>query len=110
MLQIEQPDTFVLATNRTEPVRYFAELAFNYAGIQVEWQGKDEQEVGIDISTGKELVKINPKYYRPAEVDQLCGNPEKAKRIPGWQPKTTLEQLCQSMVEADLERNTGSLR
>ena len=105
MLQADQPDTFVLATNRTETVRDFVSMAFKAAGYTLRFEGKDEQEVGIDVATGKTLVRVNPKYFRPAEVDLLIGNPARAKEILGWEPKTTLEQLCQMMVEQDLRRN-----
>ncbi len=105
MLQADQPDTFVLATNRTETVRDFVSMAFKGAGIDVEFKGQDVDEVAIDIATGKTVMRINPKFHRPAEVDLLIGNPEKAERILGWKPQTTLEQLCQMMVEADLKRN-----
>ncbi|KVC66937.1 GDP-mannose 4,6 dehydratase [Burkholderia ubonensis] len=105
MLQADKPDTYVLATNRTETVRDFVTMAFKAAGMQVAWKGEAEHEIGIDEATGKTLVRINPKYYRPAEVELLIGNPEKAKLELGWQPQTTLEQLCAMMVEADLRRN-----
>lgn len=105
MLQVDKPDTYVLATNRTESVRDFVSMAFKAVGITLEYKGKDEQEIGIDVATGKTLVRVNPKFYRPAEVDLLIGNSEKAKRDLGWEPKTTLEELCLIMVEADLHRN-----
>lgn len=105
MLQVDEPDTFVLATNRTETVRDFVTMAAKAAGFTLEWQGKDEQERGIDSATGKTLVRINPKFYRPAEVELLIGDPAKAKAKLGWAPTTTLEQLCAMMVEADLRRN-----
>ncbi|ARQ88539.1 MULTISPECIES: GDP-mannose 4,6-dehydratase [Stenotrophomonas] len=105
MLQADQPDTFVLATNRTETVRDFVSMAFKGAGIDVEFKGKDIDEVAIDTASGKTVMRINSKFHRPAEVDLLIGNPEKAERILGWKPQTTLEQLCQMMVEADLKRN-----
>lgn len=105
MLQADKPDTFVLTTNRTETVRDFVSMAFKAAGFTLRFEGKDENEVGIDVATGKTLVRVNPKFYRPAEVDLLIGNPARAKEILGWEPKTTLEQLCQVMVEADLRRN-----
>ncbi|MDA8514685.1 GDP-mannose 4,6-dehydratase [Citrobacter sp. Igbk 14] len=105
ILQAEKPDTFVLATNRTETVRDFVSMAFKAAGFTLRFEGKDEQEVGIDVATGKTLVRVNPKFFRPAEVDLLIGNPARAKEILGWEPKTSLEQLCQMMVEADLRRN-----
>ena len=105
MLQADEPDTFVLATNRTETVRDFVRMAFKGAGIEVDFKGKDEQETAVDTATGKTVMRINPKFYRPAEVELLIGDPAKAKAKLGWEPKTTLEQLCQMMVEADLRRN-----
>jgi len=105
MLQADEPDTFVLATNRTETVRDFVSMAFKAAGIELRFEGKDEQEVGINVATGKVVVKVNPKFYRPAEVELLIGNPQRAKDILGWEPKTTLEELCAMMVEDDLRRN-----
>lgn len=106
MLQADEPDTFVLATNRTETVRDFVSMAFKAAGYTLRFEGKDENEVGIDAASGKVLVRVNPKFYRPAEVELLIGNPLKAKEKLGWEPKTTLEELCQMMVEEDLRRNT----
>lgn len=105
MLQADVPDTFVLATNRTETVRDFVSMAFKAAGFNLRFEGKDENEIGIDVATGKTLVKVNPKFYRPAEVELLIGNPQKAKDVLGWEPKTTLEELCLMMVEEDLRRN-----
>lgn len=105
MLQAEEPDTFVLATNRTETVRDFVSMAFKGAGIDVEFRGQDAEETAVDTATGKVVMRINPKFHRPAEVELLIGDPEKAARILGWKPETTLEQLCQMMVEADLKRN-----
>lgn len=106
MLQAREPDSFVLATNRTETVRDFVTMAGKAAGFDLAWRGTAEQEVGIDIATGKTLVRVNPKFYRPAEVDLLIGNPEKAKRVLGWEPKTTLEELCEMMVAEDIRRNS----
>jgi len=105
MLQADKPDTYVLATNRTETVRDFVTMAAKAAGFELAFKGSAENEVGVDTRTGKTLVRVNPKFYRPAEVELLIGNPEKAKRELGWEPKTTLEQLCQMMVAADLQRN-----
>ena len=107
MLQVDEPDTYVLATNRTETVRDFVTMAASAAGITVEWQGQAEEERGIDSATGKVIIAVNPKFYRPAEVDLLIGNPAKAKAKLGWEPTTTLEQLCAMMVEADLRRNAA---
>ena len=105
MLQADEPDTFVLATNRTETVRDFVQMAFKGAGIEVVFKGAAEQETAVDIATGKTVMRINPKFYRPAEVELLIGNPARAKEKLGWEPKTSLEQLCRMMVEADLQRN-----
>ncbi|HDR9128822.1 TPA: GDP-mannose 4,6-dehydratase, partial [Burkholderia vietnamiensis] len=105
MLQAEHPDTYVLATNRTETVRDFVSMAAQAAGFELAWQGSGEQETGVDARSGKTIVRISPKFYRPAEVDLLIGDPAKAREELGWEPKTTLEQLCQMMVEADIRRN-----
>lgn len=105
MLQADKPDTYVLATNRTETVRDFVTLAFKAVDIELRWEGKEEQEQGLDAKTGKVLVRVNPKFYRPAEVELLIGDPQKSKDELGWEPKTSLEDLCRMMVEADLRRN-----
>ncbi|KVT06887.1 GDP-mannose 4,6 dehydratase [Burkholderia sp. MSMB1078WGS] len=105
MLQADQPDTYVLATNRTETVRDFVSMAARAAGFKLAWEGRDEQEIGVDQVSGKTIVRINPKFYRPAEVELLIGDPQKAHDVLGWKPTTTLEQLCQMMVEADIRRN-----
>ena len=105
ILQADKPDTYVLATNRTETVRDFVTMAAKAAGFEIAWQGSGDQEIGIDQKSGKTIVSISPKFHRPAEVDLLIGNPEKAKKELGWEPKTTLEELCQMMVEADIRRN-----
>lgn len=118
MLQADEPDTFVLATNRTETVRDFVRMAFKGAGIAVEFKGSAEHETAVvtaltpsaaegemKVKVGQTVVRINSEFYRPAEVELLIGNPAKAKARLGWEPKTTLEQLCQMMVDADLRRN-----
>ena len=105
ILQADEPDTFVLATKRTETVRDFVTMAFKGANIDIEFAGEGENEVGHCARTGKALVRVSPKFYRPAEVDLLIGDPSKARRVLGWEPKTTLEELCQMMVDADLRRN-----
>ncbi len=105
MMQAKTPDTFVLATNRTETVRDFVTMAFRAVDIHIEWQGSAENEIGIDTASGKKVVAVNPKFYRPAEVELLIGNPKKAKDELGWEPKTTLEELCKMMVDADMRRN-----
>ena len=105
MLQAAQPDTFVLATNRTETVRDFVTMAFKAADVALDWRGSGEDETGICSHSGKTLVRVSPRFYRPAEVEVLIGDPAKARRELGWEPRTTLEELCQMMVEADLRRN-----
>lgn len=105
MLQADEPDTFVLATNRTETVRDFVAMAFKGAGIDVEFRGSDADEIAVDSASGKTVMRINARFHRPAEVDLLIGNPAKAEAKLGWKPKTTLEELCEMMVRADLARN-----
>ena len=105
MMQADIPDTYVLATNRTETVRDFVRMAFKGAGITVDFKGCAENETAVDVATGKTVMRVNPSFYRPAEVELLIGNPAKAKARLGWEPSTSLEQLCQMMVEADLRRN-----
>jgi len=105
MLQADKPDTYVLATNRTESVRDFVTMAGKAAGFTLDWEGAQDREVAVDRHSGKVLVRVNPKFYRPAEVELLIGDPQKAREELGWEPKTTLEELCQMMVEADVRRN-----
>jgi GDPmannose 4,6-dehydratase len=105
MLQADTPDTYVLATNRTESVRDFVRMAFKAAGVVVDFRGSGEGETAVDTETGKTVVRVNPKFYRPAEVELLIGNPAKAKAKLSWEAKTTLEQLCQAMVNADIRRH-----
>lgn len=105
MLQAKCPDTYVLATNRTETVRDFVDMAFKAVEMELEWKGAADNEQGLCRKTGKTVVRVNPKFYRPAEVELLIGNPAKAKQELGWEPKTTLEELCAMMVAADLHRN-----
>lgn len=104
MLQHDSPDTFVLATNRTETVRDFVFMAFKAAGIAIEFSGHDEQEVATD-SSGKVVMRIDPQFYRPAEVELLIGDPAKASELLGWKSHTSLEELCRMMVDADVRRN-----
>jgi GDPmannose 4,6-dehydratase len=119
ILQANEPDTFVLATNRTETVRDFVRMAFKAIGLELEFKGQGDEEYAViaainsdsaqgekALQVGQTVVRVNPRFYRPAEVDLLIGNPAKAKAKLDWMPKTTLEQLCQMMVEADLRRNT----
>ena len=105
MLQLDKPDTFVLATNRTETVRDFVLMSFKAVGIDLEFFGVGQDEVARDKRNGRVAVRVNPVFYRPAEVDLLVGDATKAKDILGWEAKTTLEELCSLMVNADLERN-----
>ena len=105
MLQADEPDTYVLATNRTETVRDFVRMAFKAAEIDVEFSGEHEQELAVDTATGKTVMQVDRHFYRPAEVDLLIGDPAKAKEKLHWEPQTSLEELCRMMVEADLRRN-----
>ncbi len=115
ILQCEQPDTFVLATNRTETVRDFVRMAFRAVGIELAFQGSAENETAIvtaigaqdqgGLKLGQTVMRVNPKFYRPAEVELLIGDPSKARAVLGWEPQTTLESLCKMMVDADLRRN-----
>jgi GDPmannose 4,6-dehydratase len=105
MLQADEPDTFVLATNRTETVRDFVRMAFRAAEIDIEFSGQGADETAIDTATGNTVVRVDPRFYRPAEVDLLIGDPSKAKSKLGWEPRTSLEDLCRIMVDADLRRN-----
>lgn len=105
MLQADRPDTYVVATNRTETVRDFVSMAFKAAGYVLAFEGSADQEVARDARTGRTLVRVNPRFYRPAEVELLIGNPAKANARLGWKPGTTLEELCQMMVREDMRRN-----
>ena len=104
MLQQEKPEDFVLATGETHTIREFAELAFGELGIELMWEGEGVNEKGIEKSTRKTLVKIDPKYYRPTEVDLLLGNASKAKKELGWEAKTTFKQLVSIMIQSDWEK------
>ena len=104
MLQVDNPDTYVLSTGRTETVRDFVNLSCKALDIEIDWHEKGVDEHGIDAATGNVIVKVNPKFYRPAEVELLIGDPGKARKDLGWQATTSLEELCAMMVEADLVR------
>ena len=104
MLQQEKAEDFVIATGEYHTVREFCTLAFKETGIELRWEGEGVEEKGIDAKTGKVLVEVDPKYFRPAEVDQLLGNPTKAKEKLGWNPhKTSFDDLVRIMVEHDLQ-------
>ena len=103
MLQLEKAEDFVIASGETHTVKEFVEKAFNVVGIQLEWTGEGTQEKAINKSNGKTIVEINPKYFRPAEVDLLWGNPEKANKRLKWKPKISFDQLIEAMVKYDLE-------
>ena len=113
MLQQEKADDFVLATGETHTVREFVELTFKELGMEIEWKGSGVDEKGIDKATGKTLIEIDPKYFRPTEVDLLLGDASKAERELGWKPKTKFYELVSMMTKADLElmqnkKNSGS--
>lgn len=104
MLQHDKPDDYVLATNETHTVREFIEVAAKKLGFKLEWRGKGLKEYGIDLNTNKVILRIDPRYFRPAEVDLLIGDPSKAEKMLGWKPKVKFEQLVEIMVQADLEQ------
>lgn len=103
MMQQDQPDDYVLATNETHTVREFIELAAKKLDFDLEWRGEGVEEEGVDKKTGEVIIKIDPKYFRPAEVDLLIGDYSKAKKLIGWEPKVTFKELVEIMVEADLK-------
>ena len=105
ILQHETPEDFVIATGEYHTVREFCTLAFKEVGIELRWEGKGVEEKGIDVNTGRELVAVDPKYFRPAEVEQLLGDPTKARTLLGWNPcKTSFEELVSIMVRHDMEK------
>ena len=103
MLQADEPDDFVIATNETRTVREFAETAFKHVGIDIEWKGEGVNETGVDKNSGKTVVKVNPKFFRPAEVELLLGNPAKAEEKLGWKREISFDELVRRMVTNDLE-------
>jgi GDPmannose 4,6-dehydratase len=103
MLQQEKPQEYVISTGKTYTVRHFVELAFKHAGIEIEWHGEGLHEKGFDKKTGVELVAVDPKYFRPTEVELLVGDPSKAKKELGWQTKTSLKELIKIMMQHDLK-------
>lgn len=104
ILQHHQPDDFVLATGESHSVREFAEVAFREIGIEIEWQGAGIHEKGIDTRTGTVLIEIDPRYFRPAEVDLLIGDPKKAIELLNWKPKMSFNELVKRMVQADIQQ------
>lgn len=102
MLQQDKPDDYVVATGETRTVREFVELAFGHVGIEVEWKGEGVDEIGVDKATGKTIVTINPKFFRPAEVEVLLGDPSKAEKTLGWKREISFSQLVERMVKNDL--------
>ena len=104
MLQADTPDDYVMATGESHSVREFVEEAFRVLGQEIEWRGSGKGETGVLKSTGKEVVAIDPRYYRPTEVDHLLGNATKAKKVLGWQPKIAFKELVKIMVLADFEK------
>ena len=105
MLQEEKPEDFVAATNKTHTIKYFVELAFSEIGVEIEWRGENSEEKGYDKATGKLRVEVNPKYFRPTEVDLLIGDATKAKQILGWESKTSIQELVHKMVKYDLNND-----
>lgn len=106
ILRADTPDAYVLATNRTETVRDFVRMAFRAVGVDLEFRGSGDAETAVDIATGRTVVRVDPAFYRPAEVELLIGNPARAKAELGWEATTSLETLCHLMVDADLRRVT----
>ena len=102
MLQREKPDDYVIATGETHSVREFVELAATEYGYDIQWQGEDINEKGVDVKTGAVIVEVSSKYFRPAEVDSLCGNASKAEKELKWKPKTTFKGLVKMMAKSDL--------
>lgn len=104
MLQQDKPDDYVVATGEMHSVREFVELAFKEINVEIEWRGEGPNEFGVDKSTGQTIVAIDPRYYRPSEVELLIGNPAKAEKVLNWKPKTSFQQLLKIMVEADCQK------
>ena len=105
MLQQEKSDDYVIATGKSHSIREFVELAFKEVDIEIEWQGKGINEKGLNSANGETLIEIDPKYFRPSEVDHLQGDFSKAEKKLGWKPKTNLEELVQIMVQYDLKHD-----
>ena len=109
MLQQDKPDTYVLSTGETNPIRDFVQEAARACGFDIIWQGDGIDEIGIDRNTNKTIVKVNPKFFRPAEVELLVGDPSKAQEILGWKRKISYKELCRLMVEEDIKRYESKL-
>ncbi len=105
IMQYKEPETFVLATGKNASVREFTEMAFAAIGVSLDWRGQGVDETGVCKTSGKTLVKVNPSFFRPAEVDRLVGDPSRARELIGWKAHMPLEELCRLMVEADIRRN-----
>jgi GDPmannose 4,6-dehydratase len=110
MLQADEPGDYVVATGETHTVREFCEKSFACAGITLAWEGEGEAETGRCTKTGKTVVRVDPRYYRPAEVELLLGDPTKAKTVLGWTPTVTFEGLVEMMTKADLDLAAGEAK
>ena len=109
MLQQPKPDDYVIATNKSHSVREFAEASAKHLGFDLEWKGKGLREKGVDRKTGKVIIEIDPRYFRPAEVDALRGDASKAERVLGWKPKVGFAELVKIMSDSDLKREGETL-
>ncbi|PRP73660.1 GDP-mannose 4,6-dehydratase, partial [Planoprotostelium fungivorum] len=103
MLQQPKPEDYVIATGETHTVKEFCEKAFAVVGISIKWEGEGVDEVGVNVANGEVIVKVDPRYFRPTEVEHLLGNPSKAKKVLGWSVKTSFEDLVKEMVVKDVE-------
>jgi GDPmannose 4,6-dehydratase len=110
ILQQDKPDDYVIATNETHSIKEFVDISFDLADMSLKWEGEGEKEIGVEKRTGKVLVQVDPKYYRPAEVDLLLGDYSKAKNVLGWEPKVKFNELVKLMFEADYELISGAKR
>ena len=110
MLQQDKPDDYVIATNETRTVREFVETAFSHVGMEISWVGEGVDEIGVDKATGRTVVKVNKKFFRPAEVDILLGDPSKAEKVLGWKREISFSQLVERMVNNDMERVQNELK
>ena len=107
ILQHDQPDDFVVATGETHTVKEFVELSFQHVGIEIDWEGEGVDEKGFDKQSGKQIVGVDPWYFRPSEVDLLIGDSSKAERVLGWKPKVTFHELVDIMVKYEVENFKG---